>query len=874
MLQGFFIVKKIRKMSVKLFLIASLAFFSLSGIVQAQSVVRLTGIVTDKQTGLPVSGAAVSLEDSPSGTNTSGSGSFMLDIPLTTQRILITHVAYIPKEIIVPAPEKDSLIKIHVELETNIIGLDEVRVMSSYATDRRTPVAATTLPAQLIERLMGNQDFPEIMKNVPGVYATKEGGGNGDARLTIRGFQQENIALLLNGVPVSSVENGLVYWSNWVGLSDATQAIQVQRGLGASQVSLNSVGGTVNIITKTTEAAKGGTFRYGVSDYGNSKVTLSLSTGKMKNGYAVTFLGSHTKGPGYVDATYVDAWAYFLSVSREFSSKHKLVFTAMGAPERHGQRNYGMTKSQFDANGNKYNDNWGIYNGKILNLSENFYHKPQISLNDYWTISPSLFLSTSAYVSFGSGGGKYTEAFNFGKASNQFRKNNQVDWDAVYENNVSNSDSARLADGSYVKNYSKNILTNYLASHVWTGVLSSLTWQMNSNLKLTSGIHARYFKSRLREEVADLMGGNYWIDNYAYSLSGVSGRNQVKGKGDVVNVDNYSEVNVASAFQQAEYSKGAWSIFAAASLSNTWYRRTDPYSYVSNDRSALVSKTGFDIKTGVNYNIDARHNFYANAGIYSREPYFKFVFVNFSNAVARDLKNEKIKAVEIGYGYTGEKSKLRLNAYYTLWQDKSVLSRENIQLVDSSQTRALIRGLNAIHKGIECEYSLQFTSNLNLELSVSLADWRWKNDVFASLYNDNQVLVDTMRVYADGLRVGDAPQTQATAQLNYSLPGNFDISANYVYCDRLYANFDPALRGNENDRAQPYRIPAYGLLDLHLGYNFNLGVLPVNANLSCFNVMNTESIMRGEDGDTHGLDSFRGFWTLGRTFNIAVKVSF
>ena len=861
-------------MTRKFIFITSLALFIMQGTIDAQTVVKFTGLVTDKQTGLPVAGAAVSLEGSQAGTNTSGTGAFSLDISPGTQHLVITHVAYIPKEIVVSVPENDKIVTVHVELETNIIGLGEVRVMSSYATDRRTPVAATTIPAQLIERHMGNQDFPEIMKNVPGVYATKEGGGNGDARLTIRGFQQENIALLLNGVPVSSVENGLVYWSNWVGLSDATQAIQVQRGLGASQVSLNSVGGTINIITKTTEAAKGGSFRYSISDFGNSKITLSLSTGKMKNGYAVTFLGSHTKGPGYVDATYVDAWAYFLSVSKEFSAKHKLVFTAMGAPERHGQRNYGMTKAEYDANGNKYNDNWGMYNGKTLNLSENFYHKPQISFNDYWTISPCLFLSTSAYVSFGSGGGKYTEAFNFGKAANQFRKNNQIDWDAIYLNNATNSDSAQLANGRYVKNYSKNIITNYLASHIWIGVLSSLNWQINNNLKLTSGVHARYFKSRLREEVADLMGGNYWIDNYAYSLAGVSSRNQVKGIGDVVNVDNYSKVNVASAFSQAEYSKGAWSVFAAGSLSNTWYRRTDPYSYVTNDRSALVSKTGFDFKTGANYNIDDRHNLYVNAGLYSREPYFKFVFVNFSNAVARDLKNEKVKAVEIGYGYTGEKSKLRLNAYYTLWKDKSILSRENIQLMDSSQTRALIRGLDAIHKGIECEYSLQLMRNLNVELSLSLADWRWKNDVIASLYNDNQVLVDTMSVYSNGLKVGDAPQTQASVQVNYTLPGDIDMSANYVFCDRLYANFDPSLRADANDRNQPYRIPAYGLLDLHLGYNFSIGQMPVHANLSCFNVMNKERIMRGDDGATHDLDSFRGFWTLGRTFNMAVKISF
>ena len=95
------------------------------------------------------------------------------------------------------------------------------------------------------------------MNSVPGVYATRLGGGSGDASVNIRGFKQENVALLLNGIPMSSVENGLVYWNNWLGLSEATQQIQVQRGLGASQVALNSIGGTINIITKTTRCGTG-----------------------------------------------------------------------------------------------------------------------------------------------------------------------------------------------------------------------------------------------------------------------------------------------------------------------------------------------------------------------------------------------------------------------------------------------------------------------------------------------------------------------------------------------------------------------------------------------------------------------------------------
>jgi hypothetical protein len=121
----------------------------------------------------------------------------------------------------------------------------------------------------------------------------------------------------------------------------------------------------------------------------------------MKNGTAVTFLGSRVTGPGYVDGTYVNGWSYFMSISYEINSRHKLVFTALGSPEYHGQQNYGTSIADHEKNGAKYNPSWGIYQGKVLNLSENFYHKPQISVNHYWDLNEKTFLASSAYISFG-----------------------------------------------------------------------------------------------------------------------------------------------------------------------------------------------------------------------------------------------------------------------------------------------------------------------------------------------------------------------------------------------------------------------------------------------------------------------------------------
>lgn len=861
-------IKKLHLQSI-LFVLISLLSFRM----QAQDY-KITGTVGDQVTGETIPGVTVMIDGTAKGNITGEDGSFEIVANSPEVNLVFKHISFKTKRVDVRCkPGTTNFIGL-IALEPNMVMLGEVKILSSFVTERSTPVAISTITSKSIEQRSGNQDYPEILKMTPGIYATREGGGSGDDRLTLRGFQQENISLLLNGVPVSSMENGLVYWSNWTGLADATEAIQVQRGLGASRVAMNSVGGTINIITRSTIPEASGSFAYSLSDYGNRKASISLSTGKMKNGTSLLFLGSHTSGPGYVDATYVNSWAYFLSISRAFGKNHRLVLTAMGTPDRHGQRNYGMSQADFENYGVKYNKNWGEYNGRILSLSENFYHKPQINLNHYWNVSQKIFLATSAYVSFGKGGGRYAEAFNYGTAMWDIRKNNQVDFDAVFLANSTNQDSTRLADGSVEKGYSKNVLTNYMANHYWAGILSTMTLEAGPNVKITAGVHVRTFRSHVYEEIDDLMGGNFWIEQYAWSAAGVDGRQQIKKRGDIINVDNYSMINYGNLFGQVEYRRGRLTTFAAATLSGTHYRRKDPYNYPGNPLSEPVSKGGFDMKGGAGYKVGKHGSFYANIGFYSREPYYKFVYVNYSNAVAQNLVNEKITSAEAGYNFENDKITYRVNLYYTFWKDKSLLTNENIQLADNTLTRSLVRGLNAVHYGLESEISYQATQNFTLRSTLSLGSWKWQNDVSASIYNDNQVLVNSMQVYTKGLYVGDAPQTQVGLSAAYHTQAGLRFAADWVYYDRLYANFDPANRNNPNDRSQPYRIPAYALTDVYTGYDFRMKTFPVSVQLSCQNVFDKVCIIRGDDGAGHDLPGFSGFWSMGRTFNLSAKIRF
>ena len=143
-----------------------------------------------------------------------------------------------------------------------------IAVTGQIAVQRKTPIAVSQVTALEIEERIGGGEFVEVLKNTPGVHANANGGGWGDSEIWMRGFDNTNIAMMINGVPMNGMENGKVYWSNWQGLSDVTSVMQTQRGLGASKMSAPSVGGTINIVTKGLDAKRGGSFSYSMGDNG------------------------------------------------------------------------------------------------------------------------------------------------------------------------------------------------------------------------------------------------------------------------------------------------------------------------------------------------------------------------------------------------------------------------------------------------------------------------------------------------------------------------------------------------------------------------------------------------------------------------------
>lgn len=760
------------------------------------------------------------------------------------------------------------------ETVSDTLVLSESTVLSKLSDSKRSPLRLATVGYEQIRQRAASRTYPELLKSIPGLYATSESGSYGDAKLNIRGFAQENISVLLNGIPISGLTSGSMFWNNWMGLADATYSIQVQKSIGSSMLSDSSVGGSVNIITtSTSEKPHVEIGAYG-THYGTVKSYLNLNSGRLPKGWGINMMFSYVGGSGYVDRTTVNSYAYLLTVTKIIDGRNTLAFTALGSPEKHEQRSTKLSWEEIRTYGLKYNKNWGWRNGEEYNLNKNNYFKPYFTMQHRYS-GDRLTLDNSVYLAVGNGGGRWTETKGTPVAS--FMKDGQIDFDAAEYANLTWSGNSQGAAEGASGTAAQNILSDYMAGHTQAGVILSGNWKMTDKINLGFGAHYQYYATWEHEKITDLLGADYWYEDYASkSLAGTAGRNPIKHVGDYVRTDNGKNINYGTLYARAEYESEKINANLGISGFAAGIRRWDKYNYVGDDiYSDLASGAGFNVKGGVIYRINRSNSIYANAGYYSRLPYSDVWFSSGNNEITKGVKNEKNIIGELGYRMVYGKGGVEITGYAVSRKNKSLMS-DPYKLLDEDEMRYMITGLNAFHCGIELEGFHRFTGWLKLSAHASLGSWKWTNDVRTTVYDEysgNEI--QKIDIYCGGLPVGDAPQTQIGADMEIKIPGGFDFMAGWIFNDRMYADFDPSSRTDPDDLQAPYRIPSYHLLNATLSWSKDFrGGIAGQIFITGSNLLDTVYIERGKDGSSHDLDTFRGFWGFGRNFSFGIRLSF
>lgn len=889
--------------------------------------VTVKGQVVDAESGEPLIGAAVTVVGTTQGSVTDLDGNFTQKVaPNST--ILIKYLGYKDfRKKIVQKSGTENLGEIKLELDA--VALNDVTITSSVAVARKTPVAVSTIDPVFIEERLGTQEFPEILKSTPGVYATKQGGGYGDSKIVMRGFKTENIAVMVNGVPMNDMEWGGVYWSNWAGLSDVTRSMQTQRGLGAAKVSAPSVGGSINIITNTIDSKKGGFVSYGLGDSGYNKLLFKVSTGLSKSGWALTLLGGKTWGDGYVQGTEFEGYNWFVNITKRFNDSHQLALTAFGAPQWHNQRNNndGLTIEGWQTlaknymNGNspyKYNPTYGFgKNGERKTSSHNYYNKPQISLNHLWQINDKSSLSTALYVSIGRGAGYAGQGLTSADRNNWYGSNS-----GSLNMTFRNTDGTFAYDKIYDLNGASEVgsvmaMSESKNSHNWYGLLSTYTTKFGDNFDFYGGIDLRYYKGMHTNELIDLYGGKYYVDsssrssvfaaNNSAAAAGDAYVNQKLQVGDIVYRDYDGFVMSEGAFSQLEYNQDKLSVFVAGSLSNTSYWRYDRFYYdKEHARSKTVSFLGGTVKGGVNYNLTENHNVFANVGYISRAPFFSqgaFLQSTTSNLTNPNAVNEKVFSAEIGYGFRTSFLTANLNIYHTRWMDKTMsrgIEVKNAEGVFVDRLSLNMSGVDALHQGIELDFVAKPFDWLDVTGMFSYGNWEWDSNSKGYFYTSTSQPVKSydsktgevaiasgiqapdhasMEVGLKGVKVGGSAQTTAALGTNFRIAKGLRAGVDWTLFARNYAdwklnNNDLVLNGNKQYES-PWRIPSASTFDLNASYRFQIGKIGALLSGTVNNVFDQKYITDAMDGSNHDWQTAYGiFYGFGRTFNVRLKLDF
>ncbi|SVC01508.1 uncharacterized protein METZ01_LOCUS254362, partial [marine metagenome] len=349
-------------------------------------------------------------------------------------------------------------------------------------------------------------------------------------------------------------------------------------------------------------------------------------------------------GDGIVDGNWTDAWAYYFGASYALSDDNRFELYAIGAPQRHGQnlykqnmasygqegKDFAAEQSDYDqaaftkfANGDRlFSQNWGTvspsYKGKqywymygartvdrydsgFLNERENFFHKPLVNLNHFYTISDNMRLSSIVYWSGGSGGGTGTYgsssrepavAGNKWYASSPWTWN----WDARIAANSNNVDTKYHATESR----STGILRNSINRQDTYGVISKLNIDVNSDLKAQVGIDWRTAGIEHAREVRDLLGGDYYV--YSGNKNDKTTASHIKRLGDEIAYHNSTTVDWLGFYGQANYTSGPLNAYGMAGLSSISYTYQDHFTTANKVIEADAIST-MQIKGGVMYNL-------------------------------------------------------------------------------------------------------------------------------------------------------------------------------------------------------------------------------------------------------------------------------
>jgi iron complex outermembrane receptor protein len=647
---------------------------------------------------------------------------------------------------------------------------EPVTIIATHASERISPVTFSNLNHLEIKQQYSAQDVPVLLSELPSItfYSENGNGTGGYSYITLRGFEQQRLSIMVNGVPQNDPEDFSVYWIDFPDLLGSTTNIQVQRGAGSAFYGPPAIGGSVNLLAVPFQPKPYVTLEstLGFQEYGATN-TIMLSTRK----YSATFnsglvdnrymfygrLGTLSTD-GYRDKSWDEINSYFFGVERlDETMTTRIHF--YGGPFSDGLVYNGIPKfynndlklrrtnySYFELNSAQ--DSVTYASSRRPQEAEQF-SQPHFELLHEWKLSSNITLYNTLFY---------------------------IQGDGYYDYDGSGLDTSSLHLGSAygfpTSTNPSNILVRAFVGNKQWGWLPRLEINHGTGI-LTLGAELRFHHSLHWGKIAyaEDLPMNYDPDYRVYEYNG--GKNIISVYGhELYKLDDAMALMTDLQFVYNRYS-----------LENE--------KFLNNSLS--VNYFFLNPRVGVNYNINESINSYINLAYTSREPRLKDLYsaeesiwgstpqfeadtaggtvkYNFNKPIA---KPEHLFDLELGSVYRAGQTMASVNVFWMEFQDELIKSGA----VDIFGEPVMGNANRTRHIGVELQGQMDIAFGFIISGNATVSCNRLINYSIVDSVNNGIIY----RHKLDGNPIAGSPDFMGNFRLSYSYSDlNASLDAKYV----------------------------------------------------------------------------------------------
>lgn len=810
-----------------LFLIVSISIF-------AQATIK--GIVQSSDGEQALSGVIISIEGTKITTQSRADGRFKLG-KVPDRRVVLVFTS---KEYRVFTKEIDVNQKV-IDLGTIALSKPEQNASGSVTETIQTISLDDTDASETTEE----QNIASQLGASRDLFRQATSFNWSSARYRQRGYLNNYTEQYFNGVPFNELDDERVAFNAYGGLNDVTRLQQNYIGLEPNSFAFGDLAGSFNVDTRASMQRKQTRVSYMNANRNYShRLMATYSTGLMPNGWAVSISGSHRWAQeGYVPGTFMDAYAYFISVDKKLNKKHLFNLTAFGAPSKQG-RSGPVIQEMYDLAGTCfYNPYWGYQEGKKRNARVQTTHSPTAILRHDYTPSQKFTLTTAASFQYERFGQTDLDWYNAPdprpdyysklpsatddeeqkRALTTLFQNDenvrQLNWASFYNINRSSRDSIVGATIDGVKgqtiagNRSRYVLYERRNDSREMNFYTNAQYQITENQQFVGGLSYRYFRGEDFKKLKDLLGGDFFMDVDQFSERDFPGLNvgqndllnpnRVIKPGDRYGYNYYTHVRNAFAWGQWMLNTRKVDFFVAGKVSNSGFWReglTQNGRFPENSlgESDKANFFSYGTKAGATYKINGRNYLHVYGGYMTKAPNSRDAFLSprTRNELANGLTNEKIASVESGYNYRSPYFSAQVTGYYTTFEDK-VKASSFFSDEDRAFVNYVARGLNMRHMGVEAALEWKVIPQLEIYAAGTIGEHIYTSRPVATATPDNgstsiQSNLNDKTIYLKNFYIPNSPQTAAVLGFRYNAKRFWflNVSCNYFANRWMDINFN------------------------------------------------------------------------------------